>query len=58
MTLICTSCDEEVAEDDWHEEDQLCTACFEVSGDGTATYCCGVIYEDGEDTCMSCGEPL
>lgn len=22
------------------------------------SYCCGQIYEDGESTCMSCGEPL
>lgn len=21
-------------------------------------YCCGLIYEDGEDTCASCGESL
>jgi len=28
----------------------------EVSG-GTS-YCCGMMYEDGEDTCASCGEPL
>lgn len=21
-------------------------------------YCCGIIYEEGEDTCFSCGEPL
>lgn len=23
-----------------------------------ARYCCGAIYEEGEDTCRSCGEPL
>jgi hypothetical protein len=57
MTLICTTCDQEVAEAEWHEEDQLCEGCFEVSGDG-ATYCCGAIYEEGEYACMSCGEPL
>ena len=58
MTFICTSCDEEVDEVDWHDEDQLCTACFEVSGDFADKYCCGNIYEEGEDTCRSCGEPL
>jgi hypothetical protein len=58
MTLICTSCDEEVDELNWHDEDELCTPCFEVSGDSTAKYCCGSIYEEGEDTCKSCGEPL
>lgn len=26
--------------------------------EAVAKYCCGMIYEDGEDTCMSCGEPL
>ncbi|WP_181793215.1 hypothetical protein [Streptomyces sp. WELS2] len=25
---------------------------------GDARYCCGMIYEDGESTCRSCGEPL
>lgn len=23
-----------------------------------AKYCCGMIYEDDESTCSSCGEPL
>lgn len=58
-TLICEGCDEPIEDDgshidfngeDWHE------ACFEVSGG--PTYCCGIMYENGEDTCMSCGEPL
>jgi hypothetical protein len=57
MSLICTGCDEEVDAADWHDQDELCTACFDVSGD-SARYCCGAIYEDGEDTCQSCGEPL
>lgn len=56
MPLICTSCDEVVAEADWDEEDEVCNACFEVGG--SAKYCCGAIYEDGEDTCRSCGDPL
>lgn len=56
---ICEGCAEPIEDgdsqvdfngEDWHE------SCFEVS-DGP-TYCCGAIYEDGEDTCMSCGEPL
>ncbi|MFP3991033.1 hypothetical protein U9R90_26905 [Streptomyces sp. E11-3] len=25
---------------------------------GDAKYCCGMIYEDGESTCRSCGEPV
>ena len=58
MSLVCTSCDEEVDDEDyWDEESQLCNACCgEVSGG--PMYCCGIIYEDGEDTCMSCGDPL
>jgi len=28
------------------------------SNDGSAKYCCGAIYEDGETRCASCGEPL
>lgn len=57
MKLVCSSCEEEVEDEaDWHDDDQMCNACREV-GDA-AQYCCGVIYEDGEDTCMSCGDPL
>lgn len=26
--------------------------------DDSTKYCCGMIYEDGEVTCTSCGEPL
>lgn len=25
---------------------------------GSTKYCCGMIYEDGETVCNSCGEPL
>ncbi len=58
-TLICDGCREPIEDDEeplesngevWH------VACFEVS-DGPR-YCCGLIYEHGEDTCMSCGDPL
>lgn len=28
------------------------------ASDSYARYCCGMIYEHGEDTCFSCGEPL
>lgn len=58
MAPTCTVCDATVDEADFDDEEQLCSACFEVSGDSAPRYCCGVIYEDGEDTCMSCGEPL
>lgn len=36
--------------EDWHE------SCFEVSG-GPA-YCCGIMYDNGEMNCRSCGDPL
>lgn len=49
----CDSCGRFIRADD---DSGLCETCLEVS-DGPK-YCCGLIYEDGEDTCMSCGEPL
>lgn len=58
-TLNCGRCEEPIEDDDshldfngedWHE------ACFEVS-DGPS-YCCGIMYDTGQDTCRSCGEPL
>ena len=57
VTLVCTSCGDDVEDKGhWDEESQMCLACFEVSSG--PTYCCGVMYEEGEDTCWSCGEPL
>ena len=56
MTLVCTSCEEDIDQSDWDEESQQCIGCFEVGGG--AKYCCGMTYDDGEDTCRSCGEPL
>lgn len=59
VQLICEGCDEPIEDDeshldfngeDWHE------ACFEVRSG--PRYCCGMIYEDGDDTCLSCGESL
>lgn len=37
--------------------DDYCETCLEELPSGDK-YCCGLIYEDGEDTCASCGEPL
>ena len=28
------------------------------SDTGDPNYCCGIIYEDGESMCMSCGSPV
>lgn len=54
---VCTSCDETIDRaSDWDEQSQRCIPCFEVSG--AAMYCCGVMYEHGEYSCMSCGDPL
>ncbi len=37
-------------------QEGMCEKCF--SDWSPASYCCGMIYEDGEDTCASCGESL
>ena len=54
-TLTCDSCGCDVDEDDMQEGH--CEDCYNSEYAG-AKYCCGAIYEEGEDTCMSCGEPL
>lgn len=57
VTLVCSVC-EEVVEDaaNWIDEEDMCNSC---SANSTSPrYCCGGIYEEGEDTCPSCGEPL
>ena len=54
-TLTCDSCGAEVDEDEI--EGGECEDCYNSDYSGSS-YCCGVIYEEGEDTCMSCGEPL
>ena len=53
--LTCDSCGCDVDENDM--EEGQCEECYnsDYSGD---KYCCGAIYDDGEDTCRSCGEPL
>lgn len=53
-TMTCDSCDSEVDENE--VEGGQCEEC-RSDYSGTA-YCCGAIYEDGEDACASCGEPL
>jgi len=54
-TLTCDCCGDEVDENEMQEGQ--CEECYN-SDDAAAKYCCGAIYEDGEDTCQSCGEPL
>lgn len=54
---VCAVCEETIEDKvDWDDESGMCLACFEHSGG--PRYCCGAIYEDGETTCESCGEPL
>ena len=54
-TLTCDSCGTAVDEEDM--EEGQCEDCYNSEYTG-AKYCCGQIYEEGEDTCMSCGESL
>lgn len=53
--LRCDSCGNGV--DDNEMESGMCKECYDSDYTGP-TYCCGFIYEDGEDTCRSCGESL
>lgn len=54
MSLKCDSCGCDVDENEMQEGQ--CEDCYsDYSG---PKYCCGVIYEAGEDTCKSCGESL
>lgn len=53
--LTCDSCGGDVDESDM--QNGQCEECYD-SDDYGPTYCCGAMYEEGEDTCMSCGEPL
>ena len=45
MADTCDVCEQDLDEAD--SEDGLCPECFGLSGG--AKYCCGAIYEDGED---------
>lgn len=53
QTLVCDSCGRDVPEDEM--DGDYCHDCLDEVG---TAYCCGMIYEDGETTCRSCGEPL
>ena len=55
IMMTCDSCGQEVSEDEI--EGGQCEECRDSDYDGPK-YCCGAIYEEGEDTCASCGEPL
>ena len=49
----CVECGETFDEGDL-DEGRRCEDCSEIFPD----YCCGVMYENGEEVCGSCGEPL
>lgn len=53
--VTCSFCGDEVPEDEVDDEDGICDGCMEV---GDTRYCCGMMYTDHEDACMSCGEPF
>jgi hypothetical protein len=55
-TFTCDSCGEEADRSSVDNIWDLCNDCYNAGG-GT-NYCCGMIYEDGETTCRSCGDPL
>lgn len=53
--IACDTCMNEFSEKDLEFGQCIDCASDEYSG---PKYCCGAIYEDGEDTCRSCGESL
>jgi hypothetical protein len=58
-TYVCPSCDIDFGYPQGlaiHQE--LGCEGGDDGSDGGPQYCCGMIYEDGESTCLSCGEPL
>lgn len=54
--IVCSECGDTV--DEYESEDGECYECRYPDGYPGPKYCCGAIYEEGEDTCLSCGEPL
>lgn len=54
-TLTCSSCG--CAVDEHHMEEGQCEDCYASDYLGPK-YCCGQIYEEGEETCRGCGDPL
>lgn len=54
MLFECEECMRMVPDEEYYEG--LCYDCIEDSQ--STKYCCGMIYEEGETECASCGEPL
>jgi hypothetical protein len=55
VKFVCESCGDEV--DEKEVESGLCADCQEGDYMGPKC-CCGAIYEEGEEICASCCEPL
>lgn len=53
--LTCEICEREVDAENLIEGE--CEDCYDSDYTGPK-YCCGMIYEEGEDSCSGCGEPL
>ena len=51
--IVCDICNCEVDEDEL--EEGQCADCYDSEYTGPR-YCCGMIYEEGEELCASCGE--
>lgn len=51
----CVTCGDDLDADERDEDE--CEDCRQTEYSG-AKYCCGMIYEEGEDTCTSCGEAI
>lgn len=54
QTLTCDCCGGPVRVEDM--EEGQCEECR--YSDSGSSYCCGMIYEEGEFVCASCGDPL
>lgn len=60
-----TENDKEIHQVDFTTSDRgwigwACDSCIDEHdiGGGYPSYCCGIIYEEGETVCASCGDPL
>jgi hypothetical protein len=56
-TFTCESCGDEIDSSTVDNIWDLCNDSYE-NGDSGTKYCCGMIYQEGESVCASCGDPL
>ena len=57
-STTCDDCGVDFEYPLWLTAHQIVGGCEEGSDDGGTNYCCGVMYDEGEIVCASCGEPL